>query len=166
MEHGKSCCFTGHRPAKLPWGYNESDPRCVEFKQRLFAVISAVYDSGITHFICGMALGCDTYCAETVLKLKNMHSDITLQAAVPYSGQADAWREQDRRRYERILRSCDEVTVLSKQYTPACMFTRNRFMVDNSDVLIACYDGMSGGTLNTLRYAAKKDIEVIQLPIE
>ena len=26
MEHGKSCCFSGHRPAKLPWGENEDDP--------------------------------------------------------------------------------------------------------------------------------------------
>ena len=22
-----SCCFTGHRPAKLPWGTDESDER-------------------------------------------------------------------------------------------------------------------------------------------
>ena len=31
----ESCCFTGHRPAKLPWGYNESDPRCVRLKKRI-----------------------------------------------------------------------------------------------------------------------------------
>lgn len=70
MEHGKSCCFSGHRPSKLPWGYDESDPRCVEFKEKLSAVIGAVYDSGIKHFICGMALGCDMYCAEAVIRLK------------------------------------------------------------------------------------------------
>ena len=23
----KTCCFTGHRSAKLPWGANENDPR-------------------------------------------------------------------------------------------------------------------------------------------
>lgn len=21
-----TCCFTGHRPSKLPWGSNEGDP--------------------------------------------------------------------------------------------------------------------------------------------
>ena len=31
----KSCCFTGHRPAKLPWGYREEDPRCVTLKARI-----------------------------------------------------------------------------------------------------------------------------------
>ena len=166
MEHGKSCCFSGHRPSKLPWGYDESDPRCVEFKEKLSAVIGAVYDSGIKHFICGMALGCDMYCAEAVIRLKKMHSDVTLQAAVPYRGQADSWNEYNRLRYDRIVDNCDEVTVLAESYSPACMAIRNRFMVDNSSVLVACYDGMSGGSWNTIRYAQKKDIEVIQLPIE
>lgn len=166
MEHRKSCCFSGHRPSKLPWKYDESDARCIEFKGKLFAVIGAVYDSGIKHFICGMALGCDMYCAEAVIKLKAMHSDITLQAAVPYRGQADNWNEYNRLRYDRIIDNCDEVTVLAESYSPACMAMRNRFMVDNANVLVACYDGMSGGTWNTIRYAQKKDIEVIQLPIE
>ena len=56
MEFGKSCCFTGHRPAKLPWGYNENDPMCVGFKEKLCSVVEAVCESGVTHFICGMAL--------------------------------------------------------------------------------------------------------------
>ena len=114
MERGKSCCFSGHRPSKLPWKYDESDERCVEFKEKLFAVIGAVYDSGIKHFICGMALGCDMYCAEAVIKLKAMHSDITLQAAVPYRGQADSWNGYNRLRYKRIIDNCDEVTVLAE----------------------------------------------------
>ena len=118
MEHGKSCCFSGHRPSKLPWGYDESDPRCVEFKEKLSAVIGAVYDSGIKHFICGMALGCDMYCAEAVISLKKMHSEDTLQAAVPYRGQADNWNEYNRLRYDRIIDNCDEVTVLAESYSP------------------------------------------------
>ena len=30
-----SCCFTGHRPGKLPWRYNEKDPRCLSLKRRI-----------------------------------------------------------------------------------------------------------------------------------
>ena len=166
MEFGKSCCFSGHRPAKLPWKYDERDQRCIEFKDRLFSVIGAVYDSGISHFICGMALGCDIYCAEAVIKLKEMHGDITLEAAIPYSGQADNWGEYNRRRYERILSLCDKTTVIQESYSPSCMMRRNRYMVDRSSVLVACYDGKPGGTWNTIRYAMDKDVEVIQLPTE
>lgn len=165
-DFGKSCCFTGHRPQKLPWKYNENDIRCIEFKEKLSAVITAVHESGITHFICGMALGCDMYCAEAVIELKKQHSDITLEAAVPYDGQESKWSESNRQRYRSILMHCDKTTLIQDSYTPGCMMRRNRYMVDSSNVLIACYDGKSGGTWNTIEYAMKLDKEVIQLPIE
>lgn len=166
MEFGKSCCFTGHRPAKLPWKYDERDPRCIEFKDRLSSVIGAVYDSGISHFICGMALGCDFYCAEAVIALKAQHDDVTLEAAIPYIGQADNWGYNNKRRYEHILSHCDKKTVIQEQYSPSCMMKRNRYMVDHSSVLIACYDGKPGGTWNTIHYALEQDVELIQLPTE
>lgn len=166
MEYGNSCCFTGHRPVKLPWKYDENDPRCLDFKQRLDVVIDAVYESGISHFICGMALGCDLYCAEAVIKLRTLHPDVTLEAAVPYRAQADKWSRQHQVRYQRILAACDKVSILQEDYSPSCMMRRNRYMVDNATVLVACYDGMSGGTWNTIRYAMDMDKEVIQLAIE
>jgi len=166
MEYGKSCSFTGHRPQKLPWKYDELDSRCVEFKTKLAVVIEAVYESGITHFITGMALGCDLYCAEAVIALRRLHPDITLEAAVPYDGQEAKWSAALKARYNRIITDCDSVTLLQDTYTPDCMMKRNKYMVDHSSVLVACYDGQSGGTWNTIRYAMEQDIEVIQLPIE
>lgn len=165
MEHGKSCCFTGHRPQKLPWGYDENDLRCIKFKSMLADTVEAVYESGVTHFICGMALGCDMYCAEAVIELKRRVNDITLEAAVPYDGQDSAWNAANRKRYHDILMQCDSTVLISDTYTPYCMMKRNRYMVDSSSILIACYDGQNGGTKNTIDYAVKKDIEIIRLPL-
>ena len=39
----ESCCFTGHRPAKLPWGYNEQDPRCVKLKERIVKEVGVAW---------------------------------------------------------------------------------------------------------------------------
>ena len=66
-----SCCFTGHRPEKLPWRYDEADPRCLSLKQRIAAAVEAAYEEGHRHFLCGMALGCDLYFCETVLALRD-----------------------------------------------------------------------------------------------
>lgn len=165
MEFGKSCCFTGHRPAKLPWGYNENDPMCIEFKRKLYSVVEAVCESGVTHFICGMALGCDMYCAEAVIALRKRRVGITLEAAVPYDGQDERWPAESRKRYRDILMECDAVHLVSDRYTPTCMMDRNRYMVDKSSILIACYDGKSGGTWNTIKYAMDRDLEIIRLPI-
>ena len=49
-----ACCFTGHRPGKLPWRYNEEDLRCVSLKARIADAVEAAYQEGFRHFLCGM----------------------------------------------------------------------------------------------------------------
>jgi len=41
------CAFTGHRPRKFPWKYDEADSRCVALKTALaeqIAALLAVYN--------------------------------------------------------------------------------------------------------------------------
>lgn len=160
-----SCCFSGHRPAKLPWGANELDARCVALKEELAARVNGIYQAGYRHFICGMALGCDTYFAEAVLALRREHEDITLEAAVPCGTQPDRWTRQQRERYNTLLDECDAVNVLQIDYTPECMLQRNKYMVDRSSLLLCCYDGMPGGTMQTIIYAERSGVNVITIDI-
>ena len=64
------CAFTGHRPKKFPWGYDEADVRCVALKKELVAQIAKLVDVGYTDFLSGMAEGTDTWAALAVLALK------------------------------------------------------------------------------------------------
>ena len=160
-----TCTFTGHRSQKLPWGDNELDPRCLELKTRLADTLEAVYSAGFSHFICGMAEGTDLYFCEAVLALRGEHPEIRIEAAIPFSGQANRWSMVQRARYDRLVAACDTVTVLQDEYTPQCMMHRNKYMVDHADILIACYSGQSGGTLNTMRYALQKDVQILHLPL-
>ena len=41
MNRETTCCFTGHRPEKLPWREDEGDPRCLELKARLAGAVEA-----------------------------------------------------------------------------------------------------------------------------
>ena len=82
-----SCCFTGHRPEKLPWGEDESDPRCIKLKRKLADILDVAYEEEFRHFICGMARGCDFYFAEAVIALRACRPDVTLEAAVPCRSQ-------------------------------------------------------------------------------
>lgn len=155
------CCFTGHRPGHLPWGDNERDERCLELKFELSRKLEAFYARGYRHFICGMAKGCDTYFAEAVLALRDLHGDVTLEAAIPCPSQADRWAKTHRLRYQQILSQCDEVHMVQQCYTPNCMQLRNQYMVDHSSLLLACFAGVPGGTMNTILYAQRQDIETI-----
>lgn len=111
----KSCCFTGHRPAKLPWGYREEDPRCVTLKARISDAVTLAWQEGYRHFICGMAQGCDLYFCEAVLVLREQHPEITVEAAIPCPTQADSWPETERQRYHRLVAACDMETMVSRE---------------------------------------------------
>ena len=162
-DREQTCCFTGHRSSKLPWGSNEKDPRCLRLKAEISSAISELCRLGVRHFICGMALGCDTYFAEAVIALRVDHPDITLEAAIRFDGQDKGWNAENSARYGRILSSCDKVTLVSHDYSPGCMQRRNEYMVDNSAHIIAVFDGSAGGTLNTLRYAVRSGIDIHEI---
>ena len=153
----KKCTFTGHRPQSLPFGFNESDERCVALKQKLRTeIIRQIEENGVTHFISGMAIGVDMYAAEIVLGLKSTYNGITLECAIPCETQAEKWSEPLRDRYFDIVAKCDKETLLQHRYTPDCMHKRNRYMVDQADTIIAVWNGKPSGTGKTVQYAQQQ----------
>ena len=166
MEERSTCCFTGHRPDKLPWGVHEEDPRCVVLKQRIAKALEEEYAAGVRHFISGMARGADLYFAEAVLALRDVHSDVVLECARPCESQADRWPEEERERYQSILDRCNYETLVQPHYDRWCMMRRNRYMVDRSSRLLAVYDGVpKGGTAQTLSYALSRGLHVTILKL-
>lgn len=165
MKKEQTCCFTGHRPAKLPWGENEEDFRCVELKKRLDEELENAYARGMRHFICGMALGADTYFCEAALKLRKTRPDITIEAALPCEEQAVHWKEQNRSRYFSLIEQCDYETMVQRLYDRYCMQRRDRYMVDRASMVIAVYGGTLGGTMYTLAYAVKKGLETVLIDV-
>lgn len=161
----ESCCFTGHRPTKLPWHYHESDPRCLALKDRIRTAVEIAYEQGYRHFLCGMAQGCDLYFCEAVMALREQHPDVTIEAAIPCPTQADSWPAAQRERYERLVAACDYETMVSSAYSSSCMLRRDRYMVDHASLLIAAFDGSSGGTRYTVQYALKRGLSIVDLPI-
>ncbi len=164
-EKMKTCCFSGHRPEKLPWGANERDPRCVRLKEELDCHLEGLYLAGVRHFICGMARGCDFYFAEAVLALRSRYADVTLEAALPCDTQAQSWRAEERRRYDHLLAESDTVSFVAHRYSPGCMQRRNEYMVENAGVLLAVFNGTAGGTMNTILYARRKGLKLITVEI-
>lgn len=156
----KTCCFTGHRPQKL--GYGENSIQCDELKNRLEElIIELIEKEDVTHFISGVALGVDTYAANIVLNLKTRYPDITLECAIPCENQAEKWNERDRDVYYDLISKCDKETLLQQKYSSDCMRKRNEYMVDNSDYVIAVWNGKPSGTGNTVKYARKNNKMVL-----
>jgi len=98
--------------------------------------------------ISGMALGWDQAWAEAAIELY-----IPVIAAVPFAGQESVWPPAQRDRYARLLKLCQRVEVITPGvYAPWKMQTRNKWMSDRCDELVALWDGSEGGTANCIRY--------------
>ena len=167
MERESACCFTGHRPDKLPWGAQERDPRCLELKARLDRALERACQAGFRHYLCGMARGADLYFAEAVLALRQRCPEVTLECVRPCESQADSWPAEERLRYQGILDRCDYETLVQHHYDRFCMMRRNRYMVDRSARIIAVYNGVpKGGTAQTLLYAMKRGLETDVLELD
>ena len=160
----KCCAFTGHRPKKFPWGYNEADARCVALKEKLAEEIAKLVKTGYTDFFSGMAEGADTWAALAVLALKKENPALKLHCVLPCEGQAGKWAASARELYFSILEQADKVAYVSREYHDGCMLKRNRYLVDHAACLLTVYNGeWRGGTAMTVRYARKLGREVIIL---
>ena len=147
----KNCAFTGHR---------ELDSR---FDSKLLdRVVLNLIKSGARNFYCGMAIGFDMEAGEVVLKYKDSYN-LRLCACIPCEGQSRYYSLKDRERYEKILRNCDEKIVFSEEYNDGCMQERDRFLVDNCDVIVCYLRKNSGGTYYTVNYAKKSGKKIIEL---
>lgn len=139
------CVFTGHR---------ELDK---EFSPALLKnTIKGLIERGVDVFYNGMAIGFDLLAAEQVLALRKKFPNVKLIACVPYYGQETYFSAADKRRYVKILKKADEIVLLSEKYYRGCLHQRDRYMVDNADVMVAYCKKTEGGAAYTLSYFKKQ----------
>lgn len=148
--------FTAHRPVKLG-GYTLPNPTYLYVCREISRALKEFKPEKI---ITGMALGGDQWAAIIAHKL-----GIPFMAAIPFERQESKWPEASQKAY-RLLRklATEEVIVCPGGYSADKMQTRNEFMVNNCDKLIAVYNSdPAGGTANCVKYAksVNKDVLII-----
>ncbi len=152
------CCFTGHRTIE--------EHQRAELVQRLDALLERLVAKGYTEFRTGGARGFDTLAALRVLALRERHPDCRLHLKLPCRDQTKFWGVGERALFDEILTAADRVDYVAEQYTPSCMYARNRALVDGSDLCIAYLLENRGGTLYTCSYALKKRVALFNLADE
>lgn len=146
--------FTGHRKVHGQYfPHKVWNPICAE-------TMRIVEELKPNLILSGMALGFDSVACEVAIAL-----DIAFKAIIPFKGQETAWPYKSQKRYNNYLTKAREVITISEGgYAAWKMETRNHYLVDNCDVVLACYDqSLKGGTANCIRYAQSKnkDIKIV-----
>lgn len=146
---------TGHRPQKLG-GFIIPNPTFNNICSKAEAILIKEQP---TKIITGMALGWDTWYAQIAYKLR-----IPFIAAIPFAGQESLWPKESQKLYFKLLDLAYEViTVCEGGYSAQKMQIRNEWMVNNSDKVLAVWDGSSGGTDNCVSYAISVGKEIIRI---
>ncbi len=149
----KACCVTGHRD--IP------PDKVAMVAELLQQEVLQALDRGYRHFISGFAEGVDLIFARIVADIRVKYP-VTLEAAIPYAGRLKSQNAE----FRTLLRSCDAVKVITEEYSRECYMIRNRYMVDNSDLVLAVHDGrQGGGTAATMRYAGRSSKEIRSIRI-
>lgn len=87
---------------------------------------------------------------------------IPFVAAVPFERQDSAWPRESQETYQRLLFMAYRVFVISSgRYAPWKMQKRNEWIVDNSEVMLACWDGSESGTANCVHYAERRQKPIV-----
>ena len=145
--------FTGHRPEKLGGYDDDTFTKLVSFS------INILEENKIKHANIGMALGFDQSVAFACVYL-----NIPFSAFIPFKGQENKWPNSAKERYLKVLREAKNIIIVSEgEYASWKMQIRNEAIVNNSDKMICLWDGSDSGTGNCVKYAKRKNIEVINV---
>ena len=153
----KKICFTGHRNVRTTH----------DLETRLENTLCMLIEKhGASDFYAGGALGWDTLCAQTVLKLKQNHP-ICLHLVLPCSEaeQTARWSTAQKDTFRNIMSAADSVEYVSENYFDGCMKLRNQRLVELADICVCYYDekNSASGTGQTVRMARNKNIDVVNL---
>lgn len=169
--------FTGHRPDKM-YGYNLSDPRYIALKNKVKNIIKELHKNhNEINGIVGGALGFDTLMFDALYELKQELDDIYITMAVPFEQQYSKWPADSKRKYLQQRDNADIVIYVDTidkykvpntaegMYESKKLFKRNEYIVDNSDILIACINDLKSGSGHCAKYfkSTKPDNSIIYI---
>ena len=154
MEY-KSCAFTGHR--QINPKHEKTLPELIR------RGIDYAYSKGCRRFLVGGAIGFDTAAAREVIRFKISHGDLSFVLVLPCVNQSERWSHSQKEMYNYTLSQADEIIYVSEEYTSECMKERNRYLAENSDILLSYVYRQNSGAAQTVRMARGKCREIYNL---
>lgn len=154
--------ITGHRPKKLPGGYNWSHPYNAEIISWMSMQLRTInLGKGLITACTGMALGIDQMFAHVCWSM-----DIDFIAFIPCKNQEKVWPIYSQNFYKGLLKKAHKVIyVHDGSYYDGCMqeriAMRDWTLEDKDNTLLAIWNGTPGGTANMIEVCKEKEMKII-----
>lgn len=146
------CSFAGHRDVFVP-----------EIDRKIAEALDTIIENDDTFVFYTGGMGeFDGKCASAVRAAKHRFpaKQIRLVLVLPYmTGNVNTDKHYLETAYDEVMIPIELADVHPK----AAIQKRNRWMVDRSDILLACVYRDFGGAYDTMKYALHKGVKVINL---
>lgn len=142
---------------------NEFEPPYPEIKAKLLEKIWQFYLRGYDRFWVNCEYGIPLWCAEIIVALR-LYNDIELNIAMPYEEQSTNWVEEFRNRFFKMHAESDNVEIVSCFYSDDCYEIADKYMIDDSDLLLVV--GNTAKNCYGAGYAYGKKIKVEKMNVK
>ena len=146
------CTFAGHRDLFLP-----------DAERKILKALDSILESDDEFVFYTGGMGeFDSKCASAVRMVRHRFQEkrLRLVLVLPYmTNGVNTDKNYFETEYDDVMIPMD----LADLYPKAAIRKRNRWMVDQSDILLACVYRDFGGAYDTMQYALRKGVRVFNL---
>lgn len=140
--------ITGHRPERIKGKEQEIRNWIAQQLGELAA------NNGTLDCYSGMATGTDQ-----IFGFAALAGDHRLHCVYPFHGKENAMSKH-------LATQANSVVYIFKDYDRKAYISRDKYLVDNCDILLAVWDGIEqGGTWQTIKYAQAQGKDIIYMMI-
>ena len=136
---------------------NEEEQPLLGARDKVMTLVQTLIALGYDSFYVNCEYGAPLWAAEFIAELKKFNR-IKLHIMIPYEEQTTKWPEEMRDRYFSVHERTDSVEMACTQYQETCYRTAERYMIDESDLLVIC--GREDSLTGAAEYAKARGIEV------
>ena len=150
----ETCCLLGHRfvPAHEELNILNHTEEWVR---------NLVQHHGIRYFGVSGSVGYGLLAADKLFHLKSMFfPQIRIILVNPFQGHAEAWKDQDKRTYDKIVKMADKVVYVSESPCREAYQLRDQHLIDCSSHCICYLTRQTGGTAYAVGYAKHRGLEI------
>lgn len=143
------CSFFGHR-----------DVFCDLSNELYKAIETAITEYSITTFYVGDRGNFDRQASGAVLAMKQKYEQIRLVLVLPYfTNKLNEYKEIYESQYDEIIIP----SILDGVHPKGAITKRNRWMVNESELIISYITREFGGAYDTVKYASKRNKRIINI---
>ncbi len=155
-----NACVIGPTPKQFPFDYETDYISKAVYQDELLKKAKELIENGYTHFITPMNIGAELDFADIIIFLRDEvypESGITLETVIAHPGLHKEYTGENWMTFIGVFKSSDKKTLISKTPEPDCYEKSQKYAIDNSDAVIAVWDGSRESDVwKAIEYASGK----------